>query len=309
VDHSVPGAVAFAVENPEGLVVYTGDLRFHGRDSWRTEAFLQAMERDEVFLLIAEGTRLGQRGKARTEAQVKEALHHAIRQHPDAPIVIDFAPRNLERLESCLEAARDLGRELVVTPKDAYLLWGLSDVDPQYWEILKAIHVIREPKARMTGWEENLWSHLRPQDVTMEQVARDPGSFLLAFGFYELPRLLDLRLHRGPDPEGLYIFSNSYWADEEQILDLQVLLNWLKALNFRLLPENLAQLPRDPGAVDNPYHTSGHAPEEDLVQLVRRLRPRHLLPVHTEHPEKWRELLRGEKTCVLLEPSSRTVGG
>ncbi len=309
VDHSVPGAVAFAVETPEGLVVYTGDLRFHGRDGQRTGAFLQAMEREDVFLLIAEGTRLGQRGRTRTEAQVKEALHDELRRHPHVPIVVDFAPRNLERLESCLEVARDLGRELVVTPKDAYLLWGLSEVNPRYRKILKAIRVIQEPKARMAGWEEILWSHLRPQDVTMEQVARDPGSFLLAFGFYELPRLLDLRLHSGLDPEGLYIFSNSYWADEEQILDLRVLLNWLKALRFRLLPEDLAQLPRDPAAVDNPYHTSGHAPEEDLARLVRRLRPRYLLPVHTEHPERWRALLKGEKTLVLLEPSLRTVGG
>jgi ribonuclease J len=51
--------------------------------------------------------------------------------------------------------------------------------------------------------------------------------------------------------------------------------------------------------VDNPYHTSGHAPEEDLARLVRRLRPRHLLPVHTERPERWTELLRGEKIRIL----------
>ncbi|WP_448593438.1 MBL fold metallo-hydrolase RNA specificity domain-containing protein, partial [Thermoflexus hugenholtzii] len=50
----------------------------------------------------------------------------------------------------------------------------------------------------------------------------------------------------------------------------------------------------------NPYHTSGHAPEEDLVEMVRRLRPRYLLPVHTEHPERWTELLRGEKIGILL---------
>jgi len=33
---------------------------------------------------------------------------------------------------------------------------------------------------------------------------------------------------------------------------------------------------------------------------VRRLRPRYLLPVHTERPERWRELLSGEGTKVLL---------
>jgi ribonuclease J len=52
--------------------------------------------------------------------------------------------------------------------------------------------------------------------------------------------------------------------------------------------------------VRNPFHTSGHAPEPDLLEVVRRLRPRHLLPVHTERPERWRELLLGEGTKVLL---------
>jgi ribonuclease J len=80
-------------------------------------------------------------------------------------------------------------------------------------------------------------------------------------------------------------------------------MRWLSELNFRLLPESLPESlrdhPADPMEVDNPYHTSGHAPEEDLARLVRRLRPRHLLPVHTEHPERWTELLRGEKIRIL----------
>jgi ribonuclease J len=59
VDHSVPGAAAFAVETEEGLVVYTGDLRFHGREGGRTEAFLQALEGEPVFLLIVEGPAWG----------------------------------------------------------------------------------------------------------------------------------------------------------------------------------------------------------------------------------------------------------
>jgi ribonuclease J len=304
VDHSVPGAAAFAVETEEGLVVYTGDLRFHGREGGRTEAFLQALEGEPVFLLIVEGTRLGRPGGARTEEEVKEALHAAIRKHPGAPVAVDFAPRNVERLESCLEVARDLGRELVVTPKDAYLLWALSDVDPRYEAARRGVRVLRETRAQTQGWEERLWEQGDLQGVTIEEVAKDPGSFLLAFGFYEINRLLDLRLHAGPKPEGLYIFSNSYWADDEQILDLRILMRWLSELNFRLLPESLPESlrdhPADPMEVDNPYHTSGHAPEEDLARLVRRLRPRHLLPVHTEHPERWTELLRGEKIRILL---------
>jgi ribonuclease J len=228
--------VAYALDTPAGLVVYTGDLRRHGRWGEKTEGFLRALEGREVFLLILEGTRLGQRGKALTEGEVAENLHCLLAEHPGAPAAVDFAPRNLERLLSCLEVGKEVGRKLVVTPKDAYLLLDL--------------------------------------------------------------RLLERALGRDPG-EGVYVFSNSYWADQEQVLDLRVLLGWLERLRFRLYPEALRELPQDPSGVENPFHTSGHAPEGDLLEVVRRLRPRHLLPVHTERPERWRELLRGKGVEVL----------
>lgn len=203
VDHSVPGAVAYAVETPEGLVVYTGDLRRHGRWGERTEAFLQGLEGKEVFLLLVEGTRLGRPGGARTEEEIKEALHHQVARHPGVPVAVDFAPRNLERLLACLEVGEDLGRALVVTPKDAYLLHALAEAEPVPWrKVLGKVRVLREGKARRDGWEAWLWEELRPEPVTLEAVAQDPGAYLLAFGFYEVNRLLDLRLwERRPRPQ------------------------------------------------------------------------------------------------------------
>jgi len=39
VDHSIPGAMAYAVETSEGWIVYTGDLRLHGSKGNLTRAF------------------------------------------------------------------------------------------------------------------------------------------------------------------------------------------------------------------------------------------------------------------------------
>ncbi len=304
VDHSVPGAAAFAVETPEGLVVYTGDLRRHGRWKEKTEAFLRSLETREVFLLVVEGTRLGEERPARTEEEVQEALHHEVARWKGCPVAVDFAPRNLERLLSCLEVAQEVERKLVVTPKDAYLLWGLSEAEPDPWgRVLQEVLVLKQGKNRMGGWEKALWDEAPVKEVSLEEVARDPGAYLLALGFYEVNWLLDLRLLEDAlgkrKSRGAYIFSNSYWADQEQILDLEVLLAWLQRLDFHLLPEGLARLPRDPAGVQNPFHTSGHAPESDLLEVVRRLRPRYLLPVHTERPGRWRRLYRGGKVLLL----------
>ena len=41
VDHSIPGACAFAIETEVGWVVYTGDLRLHGKISSKTQNLLK----------------------------------------------------------------------------------------------------------------------------------------------------------------------------------------------------------------------------------------------------------------------------
>lgn len=72
-------------------------------------------------------------------------------------------------------------------------------------------------------------------------------------------------------------------------------------MDFRLYPEDHAKLPSNAGEVGNPFHTSGHAPEGFLLEMVRRLKPRYLLPVHTEQPERWLELVGDEVKVLLAE--------
>ena len=44
-------------------------------------------------------------------------------------IIADFTARNFERLETFQEIAKQVGRSLVITPKDAYLLNALKKAD------------------------------------------------------------------------------------------------------------------------------------------------------------------------------------
>ncbi|MFY0045934.1 hypothetical protein ABTP85_20035, partial [Acinetobacter baumannii] len=76
----------------------------------------------------------------------------------------------------------DLRRNLVVTPKDAYLLWGLGEVDALWAGVLRRVLVLKEAKARRDGWEEVLWGEAPLDTVSMEEIARDPGAYLLALG-------------------------------------------------------------------------------------------------------------------------------
>jgi len=63
VDHSIPGACAYLVEWDGGSLVYTGDLRFHGRMGDRTRSSMEALAAAHPDHLIIEGTNLKSDGE------------------------------------------------------------------------------------------------------------------------------------------------------------------------------------------------------------------------------------------------------
>ena len=58
VDHSLPGAVGYIAENDEETIVYTGDLRFHGRQPELTKKFVEEASKAQPTVMLCEGTRI-----------------------------------------------------------------------------------------------------------------------------------------------------------------------------------------------------------------------------------------------------------
>jgi mRNA degradation ribonuclease J1/J2 len=53
-------------------------------------------------------------------------------------------------------------------------------------------------------------------------------------------------------------------------------------------------------------HVSGHASRPELKELIEKLNPKLLFPVHTERPEVFAELVKGEDIEVII-PELDTV--
>lgn len=122
IDHSIPGAGAWAVETSAGWVVYTGDIRFRGERKHLTERFLQEAEKLKPVALVIEGTRIGKSGSGYTEHAVQEGALELLRRSAGKLVMANFSMTHLERLERFWQSAREVGRRLGVNPKDLYLL-------------------------------------------------------------------------------------------------------------------------------------------------------------------------------------------
>lgn len=286
VDHSIYGSAAIAVETSEGWVIYTGDLRRHGRKRALTEAFLQEAATLKPIALLCEGTNIDKQS-GRSEDQVLEACLAAVNEVPGQFVVADFGPRNVERLLTFLEIARRTSRRLAITEKDAYLLTAMHAVNPSIPtpKTEPSMIVYRRALLKPQVWVE----HVRewyPDQATAADIHSSPGDYICCFSFFDLAELVDI------DPaRGRWIYSASEAHNEEQQFELWRLGNWLE--RFKLTPIGLTE-------TTSPYHASGHISGPELRELVYTISPRHIIPIHTSTPPRFAEILR-DLDVVLAE--------
>lgn len=285
VDHSIPGAVGYAVETSAGWVGYTGDIRFHGRHGGQTRTFADGLAALRPRALLCEGTHLESSAGRITEDQILERVVPILERYAGQLAIADFGPRNVERLQVFLDAARRTGRTLLLQPKDAYLLRALHLVEPDSYPAPDSgsnVGLFDDPKAAPRAWERETREGWRAPIVCAERVSEKPGDFILADSLWDLNDLPDLEGISG----GVYLFSNSRAYDDEQAADLDRLRNWVRWMGLELIG--------DPDDKNSPtLHASGHASGDELAQFVRTVKPEILIPIHTEHPEWWEEKLKG----------------
>ena len=304
VDHSLLGSAAFLLDVDGARIAYTGDVRFHGARGRETEAFLRALETRQPDVLLVEGTRLRRTASdplptSPSEEDVRRNATQKVEEFAGRLVIADFGPRNIERLMTFREVAAQTHRQLVVTGKDAYLLRLLRLVDPTVPVDFGAgrMRIWEEPSVRTPpAWEERVEEAYPDAFIGPDEISQSPGRWILCFSFFDANDLVDLRR---ATPGGLWLYSSSEAHGEEQEFDFHRLQAWiawagLHQVGFRVDPATRA-LSFEPG-----YHASGHATETELVDLVRRSGAKVIVPVHSETPARYQELLGAEGARVRL---------
>lgn len=295
VDHSIPGASAFAVETSSGWVGYTGDLRFHGRLSDQTEEFVEQMHQLRPEILFCEGTRLKEKRGASEDEAYNNCLD-IVRKTNDL-VIADFGARNVERLVSFYNIAWETGRKFVILSKDAYLLDAMHLASPKVPSIdhFPDILIYKDFKSRVSTWEKEIHRRYSEKLVSAAEVRDNIDNLILCFSFWDALDLVDIA-PRG----GTYIYSSSEVFDEEGAMDMRRLANWIDHFEMKGIGLPREELNWDIPEDEKGYHSSGHACGDDLLDLIRRINPKTLIPVHTEDPSYFIQNLRG--TGIEVRP-------
>jgi ribonuclease J len=134
-------------------------------------------------------------------------------------------------------------------------------------------------------WERNLLSQLRSKVVTSEYVNRHQEEILVQLDFETLPELIDIK----PAPGSPFIHSKSEPIEEDDEVEA-TLRNWIEFFQLRR----------------HQFHASGHMSEPEIAEMIRQIAPKTVIPVHTEHPERFTRFAPRVIQPVLDTPISLT---
>ena len=274
VDHSVPGAYGFIIWTSQGPIVYTGDMRMHGTHSEMTTDFVNRAEAVKPIAMITEGTRIDERRTGESEARVHEESKRHISKNKGMTIV-DFNFKDVDRFRTFYNVAKEMDKKLVISFKHVCFLERYhSDKGLDIPDSTDEGIFLFKPK-RLSGtyddsdyYESFIKSRLDyPNILTAEEIVKKPEEYMVVINFWYFNTLIDLNPRKG-----LYIHSLSEPFNEEMELSHERMHNWLK--HFDLQFEQI--------------HCSGHMCGADLKELITKINPAALFPIHTEHPEMFR---------------------
>lgn len=276
VDHSVPGAYGFIIYTSEGPIAYTGDIRLHGTHSEMTRDFIEKAKEVKPIALITEGTRIADEAKEESEEKVYKESGKKVSETENL-VFTDFNFKDVDRLMTFFNIAKENERKFVVKLNDAYFLKYLSqDKHLAVPDIDDENIIIYLPKRGSGSYSDSDYKGNDKDFVdlhntwTAEQIAARPDKVLCAIGFYSFTALIDMK----PKPGALYIHSSSEPYNEEQELSQVRIDAWLDHF--------------DMGKFQS--HCSGHARGKDLIEAVSEIGSKELFPVHTEHPELYKKV-------------------
>jgi ribonuclease J len=275
VDHAAPDSRALLVEADGQRVLYSGDLRSRGRQPQLFELLPAAAE--PVDVLILEGTTVGQAQGShvfQTEMDVERELCDLLTRDNGLVVVI-ASGQNIDRAISVYQAALRVGRELVIDPYQAFVLMTLKSIcpdAPQFDSSCVRVKFIRSHvgKLKEAGYWDLACQMSRAGKVSAEQLAGDPGRFVCLARSSGATVALLRYLSKTTLPTVVW----SQWG------------GYLK--KGGAVPRFCDEQGIEPVLI----HSGGHAHPEDLANLVKRLRPRVVVPIHTDAASRFSALMK-----------------
>lgn len=256
VTHSLPDCCAIVLRCADGTILHTGDWKID-RAPVDGEAFdAAAFERlgDEgVTLMLSDSTNVLAPGWTRGEEEVRAALLRRVEAWPDRVVVAQFAS-NLHRTRGLAAIAQATGRQLVLAGNSFHKYLAAADragIAP--FPLHRAIDISKAERSAEAA-------------RTLVATTGSQGERLASLTRAARGEHRHLRVGRGD----LVLHSARVIPGNEGVV--YGMFNDLARLGCELVYGRRTDI-----------HASGHACQDELRELLRLVRPAHMVPIHGEY--------------------------
>ncbi len=285
VDHSIPGSFGFIVKTSDHTMAYSGDFRVHGVVKDFSNNFIERLSSERIDYFLCEGTNLGL-NPVRSEEEVVSSTMSVLKKffdHGGEHALVILSHTNVDRISEMYGISRRLGLNFYVSGTIFLLLYYIltSELKERIRSPLPAL--VRDPKIDRTIQE--FWPG--SSEVSSFGVLAKDNPKLIKLAeklslnvadendFSTVPKKSILLLNSLPSilskkfvKNSLFIISTTEHEDEEDLYDLNRFVNQAMLLGVPLLR----------------IHSSGHVNVIELIEVIKRVRPKNLIPIHTLYP-------------------------
>ena len=272
VDHSAFDAYAFKITADRASVYHTGDFRLHGFRSKKMDKMLQVFV-GKVDYVVCEATNVFRpEATSKSESELQREFYHQFK-HKGGHIVY-LSSTNIDRLFSLYHAALNARRPFYV----------------DYYQ-KKVMDTVAYSDSIWT--KSKLYKYGKYKPISLEYDKKNKDAFFVSDKF------IDFLNKKG---YVLIARANSRFDNLiEQIPGekVKILSIWKDYVN-ESSPAYNKDLAKSLGKVFEPMHTSGHIDMKDMHEFLALLKPKGVIPIHTDKPEQFAKEFGNEWQVHLL---------
>lgn len=274
VDHSAADALAFEVEDGNRKIFYSGDFRGHGRKSYLFQNLLKSPPRG-IDALVMEGTLIkGGRDEQSSEADLESKLLKSWRSKGGLAFLA-CSSQNIDRLVSAYKACKDNDGVFVIDPYTAEVLHVMKEISPKIPQFNWGKHIkvffVPGGMTRILAKENSLYK-FKSAKIGYKDIIAGKRKMLVKDSYY----------------------MREYFAKKNGLFGATLFYSqwegYLKVEDLDFMKKHSVQVEK--------LHASGHAILPDLKCFAKAVNPGTIIPIHTEHPEKFREVFGDKVTCL-----------
>ncbi len=272
VNHSIPDAVAYAIDTPAGIVIHTGDFKIDYTPLSGEVIDLSALAsygKKGVLALLSDSTNSEKQGMTISESKVNEGLQALFAKASEQRIIIATFASNLYRIQHIIDLAVRFGRKVAIS--------GRSMV--KNTEMARELGYIKLPDDVLIDVDKI--NKYPPEHVVLITTGSQ-GEPLSALSRMAAGSHRNVQVSLGD----FIIISATPIPGNEKMVTKTV--NGLLRLGAEVIYERMYEV-----------HASGHACQEEQKLIFSLVKPKFFIPAHGEYKHLIRHAQTAEAAGVL----------